>query len=77
MLNMEPNVGFKLTTLRSRPELTSRVRCLTDGATQAPNLTFFLRFYSFINERQNEKEAETKAEGEADFPQGHDGGLDP
>ena len=26
----EPNVGLELMTLRSRPELRSRVRCLTD-----------------------------------------------
>nr|XP_054360933.1 C-C motif chemokine 25 isoform X2 [Mirounga angustirostris]XP_054360934.1 C-C motif chemokine 25 isoform X2 [Mirounga angustirostris] len=33
--SMEPNAGFKLTTLRSRPELRSRVGHTTDGATQA------------------------------------------
>ena len=34
--SMEPNTGLKLVTSRSRPELRSRVRCLTDWATQAP-----------------------------------------
>ena len=33
--SMEPNVGLKLTTLKSRPELRSRVKCLTDWVTQA------------------------------------------
>ncbi|XP_073745495.1 ferritin, mitochondrial-like [Callorhinus ursinus] len=31
---MEPNVGLKLATLRSRPELRSRVGRTTDGAAQ-------------------------------------------
>ena len=33
---MEPNMGLELITLRSRPELRSRVGCLTYWATQAP-----------------------------------------
>ena len=34
--SVEPNTGLELTTLRSRPELRSRVRPLTDRAIQAP-----------------------------------------
>lgn len=33
---MEPKVGLELMILRSRPELRSRVRRLTHGATQMP-----------------------------------------
>ena len=29
-LSVEPNTGLNLMTLRSEPELKSRVRCLTD-----------------------------------------------
>ena len=36
MPNMEPDAGPELMTLRSRPELSSRVGRLTDWATQAP-----------------------------------------
>ena len=36
MPSMEPNVGLELMTLRSRPELRSRVRCLTNKAIQVP-----------------------------------------
>ena len=36
MLSMESKVGLELTTLRSRPELRSRVRRFINGATQAP-----------------------------------------
>uniref|UniRef100_M3XMW7 Uncharacterized protein n=1 Tax=Mustela putorius furo TaxID=9669 RepID=M3XMW7_MUSPF len=28
--SMEPHMGLELTTLRSRPKVRSRVRCLTD-----------------------------------------------
>uniref|UniRef100_A0ABI8A7H8 Guided entry of tail-anchored proteins factor 1 n=1 Tax=Felis catus TaxID=9685 RepID=A0ABI8A7H8_FELCA len=33
---MEPSAGLELMTLRWRPELRSRVRCLTSGATPVP-----------------------------------------
>ena len=36
-----PDVGLSLTTMRLWPELKSRVRCLTDWATQAPQIFFF------------------------------------
>lgn len=36
MVSVEPNTALKLMTLRSRPELTSRVRHLTDWGTQVP-----------------------------------------
>ena len=32
----QPDMGLDFMTLRSRPEPKSRVRCLTDGATQVP-----------------------------------------
>ena len=38
-LSMEPDTGLDLMTLRSRPELTPRVRRSTDYATQVPCLT--------------------------------------
>ena len=38
---MEPNMGLELTTLRSRPELRSRVGHLTNWATQAPHCSLF------------------------------------
>ena len=44
MPSMEHKVEPEPTTLRSRPELKSRVRCLTDLATQA---SLALVFYTF------------------------------
>ena len=38
---IEPNVGLHPTTLKSRPEPKSRVKCSTHGATQVPRMTFF------------------------------------
>jgi len=35
MPSVDPNTGLELMTLRSRPELRSRVGCLTNWATQA------------------------------------------
>lgn len=43
MLGVELSAGPEPTTLRSRPELKSVVRCLTDGATQV------LLIYTFKN----------------------------
>ena len=69
---MEPNAGFDFTNLRPRPELRSRVCCLTNWATQILhgksfiffNLFIFKDFILFIHERQREREreAETRAE---------------
>ena len=45
-LGVEPDTVLELTSLRSRPELKSRVGCLTDCATQASlNLLLFKQFY--------------------------------
>ena len=38
MLGAEPHVGLNLVTLRSRPKLKPRVRCLTDKPPGRPNL---------------------------------------
>ena len=38
MSSEEPSAGLELTTMRSRPELRSRVRCLTHWATQVPHV---------------------------------------
>ena len=38
----EPNTGLELTTLRSRPEFSSRVGNLTEWATQAPRWLYVL-----------------------------------
>ena len=40
MPSVEPDVGLELTTLRSRPELRSRVGCLTDCGPQVPLSSF-------------------------------------
>lgn len=37
---MEPDTRLELTTLKSRPESRSRVRCSTDRATQEPRSNF-------------------------------------
>ena len=37
---VELNVGLELTTLRSRPEPRSRVRCSTDGTAEAHQYLF-------------------------------------
>lgn len=36
MLRVEPKAGLEVTTLGSRHELRLRLRCLSDGTTQAP-----------------------------------------
>lgn len=60
-LSMEPDTGLSLRTLRSWPELKSRVRCLTDWTTQASQraLIFFLRSHLFIHERHTERGRDT------------------
>ena len=50
MSNMEPNIGLDLMTLRSCPEPKSRVRCLTDGATQASLNSDVFLIYFFQNQ---------------------------
>lgn len=40
--DMEPEVGLDLTTVRSRAELKSRVRCLIDCTIQVPPPTKIL-----------------------------------
>ena len=41
MPSVEPSMGPKLTTLRSRPELRLRVGCSVNWATQSPQLKIF------------------------------------
>ena len=42
MLSAELDMGLDFTTVRSQPELISRIRCLTDGVAQASlNLYIF------------------------------------
>ena len=43
--SMEPEAGFSLMTVRSCPEPKSRVGHLTDRATQAPLIIFFVTSY--------------------------------
>ena len=45
MPSMDPNAGLELTTLRSWPELRSRVRCLTNWTTQEPMWIFLRRVW--------------------------------
>ena len=44
VLGMEPNMGLRLTTIRSRPEMRLRVGCSTDGATQMPLILVIFYF---------------------------------
>ena len=71
MPNVEPNVGLELMTLRSRPELKSRAKHLTDWATQVPQDLLFFKYlffkdiYLFMIDIERERKAETQEEGEA------------
>ena len=47
MPSAEPNVWLELMNLRSRPELRSRIRHLTDPATQAP-LKMLFRHQKYV-----------------------------
>ena len=48
-LHTQPDRGLALTTLRSWPELKSRVRCLSDWATQAPlNYPFYFTCFVIV-----------------------------
>ena len=59
-------MGLELTTLRSRPELISRVRCLNNWATQAPLLNLFEWKFLKCRKRGNTHlwESDRKVEGE-------------
>ena len=43
LLNVEPDKGLNLTTLRSQPEPKPRVRHLTNGVIQEPLFLFFCK----------------------------------
>ena len=49
MPRVEPNAGLELTTLRSRPELKSRVRCLTNEPPRCPKCIIILMCLFFFN----------------------------
>lgn len=69
MLSVELSVGLALTTLRSRPELKSRVRPLTNRANQGPEkIVFYISVIPLSYLINQQTHYSTRYPGHTNFP---------